>query len=104
MTTTIKPGMIVAPRASGRYAVVIHEPYPHGSRLLAPLHWIDPETGDKMQCPDERCQGESKTCPIHGRNVDAHTLAVFTAHDVNYYVKEGMVSEELAKAHREATT
>lgn len=78
------------------YGVVV-EIFTHGSRTLAQVHKIDPKTGDLMVCPDERCGGKSRTCPIHSVNVDAHTLWAWLAGDINYYVAEGLVSPELAR-------
>lgn len=78
------------------YGVVV-EIFTHGRRTLAQVHKIDSTTGNLMTCPDERCGGKDRTCPIHSVNVDTHTLTPYPAFDINYYVAEGLLSPELAR-------
>jgi hypothetical protein len=87
---------IVSIPASSRYAVVIGF-IEHGRRKLAKLHYIDPKTGDKMECPDHRCNGQNDACPIHGRNVDTCELEPWRETDINYYAATGMLTAELAR-------
>lgn len=88
---------IVSSPVSSRYAVVV-EFFEIGRRKLACCHFIDPQTGDKMVCPDHaRCGSTGHTCPIHSMNVDVSELQPWPAKDVAFYVSEGMVSPAVAR-------
>lgn len=68
-------GSLVAVGVSGTFAEIA-EVFQHGADQLYHLHYIDFESGERMKCPDMRCNG-GHTCPIHGRNVMTDGSAPF---------------------------
>jgi hypothetical protein len=75
---------------------VVKEIFQYGNDTLASVHYIDVKTGNLMECPDKkRCKHE-RTCPIHGRNIRFDEAKIVNNHDLEFMVKEGMVSAELA--------
>lgn len=88
---------IVSSRYGSRYGVVTSVGK-CGHRTLVTVHIIDPKTGEKMACPDDRCKGESKGCPIHQFSTDAHELTEWTERDIRFYVGEGLISQAIADA------
>jgi hypothetical protein len=101
-TPNIKPGHIVSLHHGQRYGVV-QTPFQHGRRTLFPVHYIDPDTGKLMVCPDhERCGSTGHACPIHGANCTEDHLSKWTKQDVEFYVSEGMLDQELADGHLRA--
>ena len=89
----IQLGIVVSIKASNRYGVV-KESFPHGRQTLHHIHYIDPNTGRLMECPDFRCHGEH-TCPIHGSNCTEDRMVPFTKADIEFHIKEGMIDPEL---------
>jgi len=97
----LKIGSIVrrAESESSRFGVIT-EFFDHGRRKLASVHYIDPNTGKLLQCPDKaRCGNTGHTCPIHGFNTDKHALEAFSNRDVAFYVDEGLICARLARKH-----
>ena len=89
----IQLGIVVSVQDSRRYGIV-KASFPHGTRTLYHIHYIDPNTGRLMECPDTRCHGEH-TCPIHGSNCTEESMVPFTKADIEVYVQEGMIDPEL---------
>ena len=87
---------IVSLPASSSYGVVT-EIFQHGNRTLAAVHYIDPNTGELLECPDKARCNHARTCPIHGRNVDVSELNGWNTTDVAFYVAQGMVSERIGR-------
>lgn len=69
-------------------------------RKMVTVHHIDPNTGEKMVCPDDRCKGRMG-CPIHLRGYAEWEVEIFTTRDLDHYVAEGMVSSALVDKMRE---
>ena len=92
----IQLGIVVSIKASSRYGVV-KESFVHGRQTLYHVHYIDPNTGRLMECPDSRCHGEH-TCPIHGSNCTEESMVPFTKADIEIYVQEGMIDTELLQS------
>ncbi len=86
---------IVSINNGANYGVVT-ELFTIGNRKLAQVHKIDPSTGDKMVCPDKRCDGKTHTCPIHSSNVDQDELSPWSHRDIDFYVSEGSLTPALA--------
>lgn len=93
---TARVNSIVSLPNSSRFGVVT-EIFKHGTRTLAAVHYIDPKTGELLECPDKARCGHKRTCPIHGANVDTHAVEAWPAKDVAYYVAEGMVSAAIGR-------
>lgn len=91
----IQIGSIVSVRDGSRYGVV-KESFVQGRRTYYHVHYIDPDTGNVMKCPDSRCHGEH-TCPIHGQNSTEDQMVPFTKADIRFYVQEGMIDPELVR-------
>lgn len=89
----IQVGSIVSIKANSRYGLV-KESFVHGDRPLFHVHYISPQTGKLMTCPDSRCHGQH-TCPIHGQNCTEAQLVPFTQTEITYFVQEGMIAPEL---------
>ena len=89
----IKIGAIVSVQDSTRYGMV-KESFAHGRHTLYHVHYIDPNTGRLMNCPDSRCHGEH-TCPIHGQNCTEESMVPFTKADIELCIQEGMIAPEL---------
>lgn len=60
-------GTLVSLGVTGTFAEIV-EVFQHGDGQLYHAHYIDFQTGERMKCPDMRCNG-GHTCPIHGRNI-----------------------------------
>ena len=89
----IQVGNIVSIKASSRYGLV-KESFVHGERAMFHVHYIDPQTGKLMTCPDSRCHGQH-TCPIHGQNCTEAQLVPLTQVEITHFVQEGMIDPEL---------
>mgnify|MGYP000847085993 FL=1 len=89
----IHVGTIVSIKASSRYGLV-KESFVHGDRAMFHVHYIDPQTGKLMTCPDSRCHGQH-TCPIHGQNCTEAQLVPFTHDEIKHFIQEGMIDAEL---------
>ena len=91
----IKIGAIVSVQDSRRYGVV-KESFAYGRHTLYHIHYIDPNTGRLMNCPDSRCHGEH-TCPIHGSNCTEESMMPFSRTDIESYINDGMIDPELLR-------
>jgi hypothetical protein len=95
--TQIHKNAIVSIGSTSRYGVVT-EVLHHVHESIARVHYIDPDTGDKMKCPDQRCNGLSLSCPIHERTARAADLSIWPSKDIAFYREDGMLSAQLADA------
>ena len=91
----IEVGMIVMVENGDRYGVV-KESFDHGGQKLFHVHYIDPDTGKLIHCPDPRCQGEH-TCPIHGTNCTEDQIGPFTPAEIESFVQDGLIDRELLR-------
>ena len=91
---------IVSRPNGSSYGVVtkLHGHYTHADdvKALVTVHHINPTTGEKMACPDARCNGKKDACPIHQYTTEAHRLTPWPRKDIAFYMGEGMLSPTLA--------
>jgi hypothetical protein len=93
----LKIGSIATVNNGTRFGVVC-EFFNVGQRKLACVHYIDPDTGKPMVCPDHaRCGSTGHTCPIHSANVDTHSITPWPAKDVEFYRAEGLLFGAVAR-------
>lgn len=93
----IHQAAIVSLPVSSRFGVVT-KLETVGQRHLATVAYIDPATGNVMECPDDRCKGKSESCPIHQSTTDVHRLVAWDKKSIQFYEVEGMLSKTLADA------
>lgn len=91
----IEVGMIVMVERGDRYGVV-KESFDHCGQTLYHVHYIDPNTGKLIRCPDPRCQGEH-TCTIHGTNSTEDQIGPFSSAEIEWLVQEGFLDRELLR-------
>lgn len=92
-----KRGQITCLNLFSRYGVIV-DVFNIGLETWYAVHYIDPDTGELMECPDKARCGHSNACPIHGKNIRARDLEVFDEDIIKSYVDAGMLSKKLAKA------
>lgn len=94
--TAIAVGDVVTIAASCRYGVVNDVLPRHNQSSGVSIHKIDPDTGRLMACPDDRCRGHDRHCPIHQSWFYTHEdYCVFSEADLRFYNEEGMLADDL---------
>lgn len=87
---------------SGRYGKVVRKYRSdritrEGGKMVFPVMHVvmyyDPQTGLIKPCPDDRCQGESNTCPICHDNSLAADIRKMTDDEIALYAEEGMLND-----------
>lgn len=58
------------------------------------VHYIDPNTGSLMACPDKRPHNDPFSCPICGTNVFIEDMREFSERDLEFYRKMGMIKDQ----------
>jgi hypothetical protein len=88
---------------SGRYGIVISVEC--NARRSRPLRdsfepkyrvcYIDSQTGHPMDCPDDRCRNQWKTCPICSVYVWNDEIVKFDEAALRLFREEGMLADDL---------